>query len=675
MNGFLQFLRFELSPFPGRANVVLRCLLTSAVVIVTSMTFEIPFLALSLLVVFYVTQANVVITRMAGIVFLLGVSLAIGIALVLLKITYDFPLLRIVVASGLFFASVYAMRVLKVGMVFFIVAVVIIYVQSFVDMTSIAELFVRLIMWVWVSVNYSIALTLLVNTVFLPAEPADQLAAELHRQMAAVGDALDASTGVERAFTPITLFDVQRGTLTLHKLLKFAAMRETGRPSSASRQLAHVVTVSRLYRAASGLSMPVSAEEFPSIMGLRIECAAFDTAIAKGLTYCAQMPSHLAFDASVREMQSALQAFSSMENRLGPTQTLKAKTSDSILVSDAFTNPAYVRFSLKTLLAVLGCYVFYNAVQWAGIHTIMLTCVVIALPSVGASNQKAILRAAGALIGSALALFVVVFVMPHLDDIVGLLSISLPVVALGAWVAAGSERIGYAGIQIVFTFSLALLESFGPTSDLNELRDRLVGILLGIGVSTFVQMAIWPERESDEIRHRLADALASIAASIRGSSQAHLQAASWAKLGDCENMLARVVLEPAWEEGEHERLMEWTQAVLAQSREILSASYDMDNEVSCLDSEFESEARNEALALKSRAATQIEGYVRDILFEPFTARRLSPLSLQVLAMHAPASRPALLTAARAFVWQVAGLPVWRMDDPSPENIRESAEHD
>src|SRR5580698_3089969 len=137
MKAFPQFLRVEMAPFPGRANLMLRCVITSAVVIVTSMTFEIPFLALSLLVVFYVTQANVVITRMAGIVFLLGVSLAVGIALVLLKITYDFPLLRIVVASGLFFASVYAMRVFKVGMVFFIVAVVIIYVQSFVDMTSV----------------------------------------------------------------------------------------------------------------------------------------------------------------------------------------------------------------------------------------------------------------------------------------------------------------------------------------------------------------------------------------------------------------------------------------------------------------------------------------------------------------------------------------------------------
>ena len=57
------FLKRELAPFPGRLNVMLRCVLTSAIVIVASMALQVPELALSLLVVFYVTQSNVVLTR------------------------------------------------------------------------------------------------------------------------------------------------------------------------------------------------------------------------------------------------------------------------------------------------------------------------------------------------------------------------------------------------------------------------------------------------------------------------------------------------------------------------------------------------------------------------------------------------------------------------------------
>src|SRR6201991_4637003 len=128
------FLTRELAPFPGRLNVVLRCLLTSAIVIVASMTLEVPELALSLLLVFYVTQSNLVVTRLVGAMFIVESTLAIGLSILLLKLTFDYPLLRIVVASVLFFGSVYLLRVLKIGVVFFIVAIIVIYVQSFVDL-------------------------------------------------------------------------------------------------------------------------------------------------------------------------------------------------------------------------------------------------------------------------------------------------------------------------------------------------------------------------------------------------------------------------------------------------------------------------------------------------------------------------------------------------------------
>jgi multidrug resistance protein MdtO len=154
------FLKRELAAFPGRTNVMLRCLLTSSIVIVVSMALEVPSLALSLLVVFYVTQSNVVMTRIAGFLFIAGSTFAIGLSILLLKFTFDYPLLRIVIASLLFFGSVYLMRVLKIGAVFFIVAIVIIYVQSFVDQTDQADLLIRAVLWVWVAVNYPIALTL-----------------------------------------------------------------------------------------------------------------------------------------------------------------------------------------------------------------------------------------------------------------------------------------------------------------------------------------------------------------------------------------------------------------------------------------------------------------------------------------------------------------------------------
>jgi multidrug resistance protein MdtO len=119
-----------------------------------------------------------------------------------------------------------------------------------------------------------------------------------------------------------------------------------------------------------------------------------------------------------------------------------------LLLPDAWSNPAYLHFALKTLLATLLCYVFYTAADWQGIHTIMLSCVIVAQPGLGATLQKTWLRIGGALLATLIALLLIVFVQPWTDSLSGLLAMTLPVFALAAWIAAGSERIAYAGIQI-----------------------------------------------------------------------------------------------------------------------------------------------------------------------------------------------------------------------------------
>ena len=81
----------------------------------------------------------------------------------------------------------------------------------------------------------------------------------------------------------------------------------------------------------------------------------------------------------------------------------------SFFVSDAFTNPAHLRFALKVTLAAMFCYIFYMAIDWSGIHTAFITCTFIALESTGATLHKGALRIAGCVIGGALALFPLYF--------------------------------------------------------------------------------------------------------------------------------------------------------------------------------------------------------------------------------------------------------------------------
>jgi multidrug resistance protein MdtO len=673
------FLKRELAPFPGRLNVTLRCILTSAIVIVASMTLEVPELALSLLLVFYVTQSNVVLTRLVGVMFILGSTLAIGLSILLLKFTFDYPLLRIVAASLLFFISVYLFRVLRIGVVFFCVAIVVIYVQSFVDLTDQAELLIRAVLWVWVAVNYPIALTLVINTLLLPAEPQLQLTAEIHRQLAALESRLTELIDGASSAMPITLAAVQQGALALQKLLRFTTMRDARYREHQASQLACIATVSRLYRAASKLPLSwpgASAAQLAILRELRANCHALDESVMTGEPYryvsMATPEERNAADAipAAAELQRALRAFANLPGTAAAPG--KPPASEPMVTPDAWTNPAYMRFSLKTLLAVLVCYVFYNAADWQGVHTIMLTCLIVALPSLGASTQRALLRLSGAAVGSALALFMVVFVVPHIDDIASLLLMELPVVALGAWTMAGSERIGYAGLQVMFTFSLALFEQFGPTTDLTEIRDRIVGILLGIGVATFVQTSFWREGEGDVLRQKLATMLRAIAAQLRAPQAAvdqqdelpyaQRQLQTWAVLADCEATLSRVALEPNWQEGEEAQLTLRAQTVLAQGREIMLAGDALRNTLAAQAGSTTAQTNDAVRAAQEQACADLNRYADELAANPPDAHAPRRIEIAAVAVEPalPSDRP-LIAAAQDMSWQLTGLPDWRVE--------------
>jgi multidrug resistance protein MdtO len=90
----------------------------------------------------------------------------------------------------------------------------------------------------------------------------------------------------------------------------------------------------------------------------------------------------------------------------------------------------------------------------------MLSCLIVSQPGLE-TRKKIILRLIGAAIGSVFALVAIVYLTPRVDSIFGLLCIVLPVLALSSWISVGAENVSYAGIQIMFTFAMATLETFG----------------------------------------------------------------------------------------------------------------------------------------------------------------------------------------------------------------------
>ena len=55
-----------------------------------------------------------------------------------------------------------------------------------------------------------------------------------------------------------------------------------------------------------------------------------------------------------------------------------------------------------------------------------------------------------------------------------------------------SAQPGHDGLQIALAYFMCVLQGFAPDTDFDQIRDRLVGIILGIIVTTLAFRYIWP---------------------------------------------------------------------------------------------------------------------------------------------------------------------------------------
>src|SRR5208283_766176 len=188
-----------------------------------------------------------------------------------------------------------------------------------------------------------------------------------------------------------------------------------------------------------------------------------------------------------------------------------ARHKPSLFVADAFSNPRHVQFAIKVTLAGMIGYLFYTASDYYGIHTVFYTPLIIALASIGATVHKGLLRIVGCIIGGALGLICSVWVIPRYETLGTFLLIVFCIHGLAAWIASGGDRISYIGLQIAMAFDLGFLQGYGPPTSVDPLRDRFIGIILGICIITIVFSLVWPESADSSARERLGACLRVIA--------------------------------------------------------------------------------------------------------------------------------------------------------------------
>ncbi|MFP3244771.1 MAG: FUSC family protein, partial [Paraburkholderia sp.] len=178
-----------------------------------------------------------------------------------------------------------------------------------------------------------------------------------------------------------------------------------------------------------------------------------------------------------------------------------------------------------------------------------ITCYMVSLGTTAETVEKLTLRIAGCLVGALLGTAAIVFVTPALTSIDQLMALVFVGAWLAAWVATGSPRIAYAGMQIAFAFFLCVIQGDAPKFDLTLARDRSIGILIGNVVVYLMFTRVWPVSIAGRIDSAL-DALVKqwtrIARVADTGTRTALVAGALAQYGALRQNLGLIHYEPSW---------------------------------------------------------------------------------------------------------------------------------
>lgn len=489
----------DLAPFPGRAALTWRIALLCAIVAATSMLYEIPEAAISCYLIIFLMKPDAV----ENIGTALGLTVLVTIVVIgvvqLIGATIDSPLLRLLSIALVSFIFLFIGAASQLGETGGVIALVIAFVLTLVNMAPVGDAVTFGLRYAWYLAAMPMALMVAFN-LFLGLSPVRLLRDTLRLRLSTTAAAV--ASGAPGAHERLGKL-LRAGNAEQDKLAGFVrVLALVGKPAAA--QIVRDVRASyRLMLAASALPGDLDVSRRDALVSaIRAALSALE---AGAMPPRQSLAVDHASDAE-REMAAALAILGG-----APEGAVVPAPKPPFLAPDAFSNPDYQRFALKTTTAAVICYLVYTAIDWPGIHTAMITCYVAALGTTAETVHKLGLRILGCLIGAAMGMGAVLFVVPQLETIGGLMVLVFAGVLLGAWVSTGPERTSYGGVQIALAFLLTVLQGFGPGTSLDAGWDRIVGILLGNVVVYLIFTRIWPVSVAGAVRAHLKAALSGLA--------------------------------------------------------------------------------------------------------------------------------------------------------------------
>ena len=485
-----------LMPFPGRLEFAVRLALICALTTLVVEIYQTPDPALTVYLVFFLNKPDRGTSLILSIAMLALFSLIVPSLVIVAIIVVDYPVWCVASMAAISLGLLFLASASKLRPIGGVVALIVAYALDLLGTVHGGEIATRALLYLWLFVGIPAGVSIGVNLLLAPPPRllAEQALARRLRLAAAMLRA--PSESIRRDFTEC----LREGNGELQKWLKLALVEK-----SAARE--HIEAL----RQAAASSFEILA--LIDVMDRDVDTA-LPAPLRERLTLTLDAMAHILEDgrypidiefedaadgepslppraaevlASIRE---ALIAFAEVAPDTQPHGP--AKKSGGFFLPDAFTNPEHVRYALKTTAAAMFCYVLYSLLDWPKIHTCLITVYIVSLGTTAETVEKLTLRILGCLVGAAAGIAAIVYLIPSITSIGGLMVVVFLASLVSAWVAAGSPRIAYAGFQIAFAFFLCVIQGAGPSFDLTTARDRVIGILLGNIVVYVLFANIWP---------------------------------------------------------------------------------------------------------------------------------------------------------------------------------------
>jgi len=511
---WLAWLRHELAPFPGRKEMMVRMVISVLLVTIISMALRVPQAPFSAFFVFFVTKENRVLTTFTGTIMILGATIATVVSLLLFYYTFDYPELRVPCMAAIIFIGMFLSRVFTIGPLGFVIGFFAALSQVMPERAPDTDALVRSQLWLWMALVYPIAITIVVNQILLPADPWTVLVRTLSQRLDTATKALERTIKEGSAggqADPALLELATRGSSPLLGMLNFAESKDQQLKRRHTSLVAVIAASEHLLYATAALelrqSQPLTLDDLLCAKALLSEIAGLKTVLPEPnpvLLPRKSAPARAAFP-QLHELQFAVESFRDGLIRYVSEEatSITAKEKKRFFITDAFTNPAHQKFALKVTASAMICYLIYSGLDWPGLNTAFLTCSFIALENTGATIRRGWLRLVGCAIGGTLGYLAIFFCIPYMDSLTSLLLLTAAGAAIIGWIAAGTERLSYAGPQAAFAFFLCIFQGFAPEVNFTTIRDRLTGIVFGIIASSIILRYVWPEHAVDGLRTTL----------------------------------------------------------------------------------------------------------------------------------------------------------------------------